>query len=177
MARIVRPTAYGSPDALGVIEVPIPDPAPGQVVVQVKAAGVNPIDWKLYSGAFHQVDDKHRDGDPEGAVKRMALGAAVPRPSAPATAERGDGTTSRRDRSEAADIAQSLLGRGPSTCERTVFGAYPLPGGVVESAEVAQLIEEITISDEEGDGPLCAAQLIREPRFGERDTAGPRAPS
>ncbi len=61
MARIVRPTAYGSPDVLDVVEVPIPTPAPGQVVIQVKAAGVNPIDWKLYSGTFHRVDDKHKD--------------------------------------------------------------------------------------------------------------------
>lgn len=61
MSRIVRPTAYGSPDVLAVVEVPIPQPGPGQVAVQVRAAGVNPIDWKLYSGAFHKIDDKHRD--------------------------------------------------------------------------------------------------------------------
>ncbi len=61
MARIVRPTAFGGPDVLDVFDVPVPTPASGQVVVQVKAAGVNPIDWKLYSGAFHRVDDKHKD--------------------------------------------------------------------------------------------------------------------
>ncbi len=61
MARIVRPTAYGSPDVLEVAEVAVPVPGPGQVLVQVKAAGVNPIDWKVYSGTFHQVDDKHKD--------------------------------------------------------------------------------------------------------------------
>ncbi|WP_020495706.1 NADP-dependent oxidoreductase [Sciscionella marina] len=61
MARIVRPTAYGSPDVLDVIEVPIPSPDAGQTVVRVKAAGVNPIDWKLYSGAFHVVDDEHEN--------------------------------------------------------------------------------------------------------------------
>ena len=26
------------------------DPGPGEVVLEVRAAGVNPIDWKLYSG-------------------------------------------------------------------------------------------------------------------------------
>ena len=61
MARIVRPTAYGSPDVLEVADVPVPEPGPGQVVIQVKAAGVNPIDWKVYSGSFHKVDDKHKD--------------------------------------------------------------------------------------------------------------------
>jgi len=61
MPRIVRPTAYGTPDVLAVTEVPIPHPAADEVVVEVRAAGVNPIDWKLYSGAFHAVDDDHRD--------------------------------------------------------------------------------------------------------------------
>ncbi|MEV6768736.1 NADP-dependent oxidoreductase [Nocardia sp. NPDC051030] len=61
MPRIVRPTAYGTPDVLAVTEVPIPRAAADGVVVQVRAAGVNPIDWKLYSGAFHDVDDNHKD--------------------------------------------------------------------------------------------------------------------
>ncbi|MFX0577319.1 NADP-dependent oxidoreductase [Nocardia nepalensis] len=61
MPRIVRPTAYGTPDVLVVTEVPTPRAAAGGVVVEVRAAGVNPIDWKLYSGAFHAVDDDHKD--------------------------------------------------------------------------------------------------------------------
>lgn len=61
MPRIVRPTAYGSPDVLQVIEILTPRADPDGVVVEVRAAGVNPIDWKLYSGAFHTVDDEHKD--------------------------------------------------------------------------------------------------------------------
>ncbi|HEY2267716.1 MAG TPA: NADP-dependent oxidoreductase [Streptosporangiaceae bacterium] len=61
MPRIVRPTAYGPPDVLAVTEVPIPCAAFGGVVVNVRAAGVNPIDWKLYSGAFHAVAEDHQD--------------------------------------------------------------------------------------------------------------------
>ena len=61
MPRIVRPTAYGTPDVLAVAEVPMPRAAAGGVVVSVRAAGVNPIDWKLYSGAFHAVDDDKKD--------------------------------------------------------------------------------------------------------------------
>ncbi|QUQ64775.1 NADP-dependent oxidoreductase [Kutzneria sp. CA-103260] len=61
MPRIVRPTAHGTPDVLGVVEVPTPHAAADGVVVEVRAAGVNPIDWKLYSGAFHAVDDDHKD--------------------------------------------------------------------------------------------------------------------
>jgi len=61
MPRVVRPTAYGTPDVLAVTEVPTPRAVADQVVVQVRAAGVNPIDWKVYSGAFHTVDDSHKD--------------------------------------------------------------------------------------------------------------------
>ena len=60
MPTAIRPRTYGSPDVLEVVEVPMPEPAADGVVVQVKAAGVNPIDWKLYSGTFHAVADEHR---------------------------------------------------------------------------------------------------------------------
>ncbi|MFI5844779.1 NADP-dependent oxidoreductase [Catenuloplanes sp. NPDC051500] len=43
---------YGAPDVLTVSEVPLPEPGPGQVRVAVRSAGVNPIDWKIRSGAI-----------------------------------------------------------------------------------------------------------------------------
>lgn len=61
MARIVRPRAYGGPEVLTIQEVDVPTPQPGEVVVQVLAAGVNALDWKLYSGAFHDVDDDEKE--------------------------------------------------------------------------------------------------------------------
>ena len=60
MARIVRPRAYGGSDVLTVQEVDVPTPAAGEVVIRVRAAGVNPLDWKLYSGAFHDVDEDEK---------------------------------------------------------------------------------------------------------------------
>jgi NADPH:quinone reductase-like Zn-dependent oxidoreductase len=62
MSRIVRATSYGTPDVLALHEVPVPQAPDGGVVVAVRAAGVNPIDWKLYSGAFHAAED---DQDPD----------------------------------------------------------------------------------------------------------------
>ncbi|AOS63654.1 NADP-dependent oxidoreductase [Actinoalloteichus hymeniacidonis] len=46
---------YGGADRLGLVEVPIPEPGPGQVRVAVRCAGVNPIDWKQRSGAMADV--------------------------------------------------------------------------------------------------------------------------
>lgn len=48
--RAVRFHNYGPPDVLVIEQVPRPDPGEGQVLVHVRAAGVNPIDWKLRAG-------------------------------------------------------------------------------------------------------------------------------
>ena len=45
-------TTFGGPEALDVRDEVLPAPGVGQVIVQVRAIGVNPIDFKLYSGAF-----------------------------------------------------------------------------------------------------------------------------
>jgi NADPH:quinone reductase-like Zn-dependent oxidoreductase len=43
---------FGGPEVLHVAEVPLPEPAAGQIRVQVKAAAVNPFDGKIRSGAI-----------------------------------------------------------------------------------------------------------------------------
>src|SRR3954469_15879308 len=43
---------YGDPDVLHVGDVGEPRAGPGQVRIAVRAASVNPIDWKLRSGAL-----------------------------------------------------------------------------------------------------------------------------
>ena len=49
-ARRVVAAAFGGPEVLEVQEVDLRDPGPGQVRLSVRAAGVNPIDAKLYGG-------------------------------------------------------------------------------------------------------------------------------
>lgn len=43
---------HGGPEVLVLDEVPRPHPGPGEVLVRVAAAGVNPVDWKIRSGLF-----------------------------------------------------------------------------------------------------------------------------
>ena len=68
MTRAVVATAYGGPEVLSVIETPVRRPGPGEVLIGVRAAGTNPIDYKLYSGA--------RGRDPARLPMRLGAEAA-----------------------------------------------------------------------------------------------------
>jgi NADPH:quinone reductase len=50
MSPVVVATAYGGPEVLSVVDQPAGEPGPGEALIQVRAAGVNPVDWKVYSG-------------------------------------------------------------------------------------------------------------------------------
>ncbi|SNS42349.1 NADPH:quinone reductase [Streptosporangium subroseum] len=43
-------TQYGGPEVEAFIDLPRPVPGPGQLLVAVRAAGVNPVDWKKRTG-------------------------------------------------------------------------------------------------------------------------------
>jgi NADPH:quinone reductase-like Zn-dependent oxidoreductase len=51
--KAVRFDEYGTVDVLTVAEVPRPVPGPGQVLVEVKAAGINPGEAKIRDGLLH----------------------------------------------------------------------------------------------------------------------------
>ena len=51
--KAVRFEDYGGIDVLKVVDVPRPVPGPGQVLVQVKAAGINPGEAKIRVGLLH----------------------------------------------------------------------------------------------------------------------------
>jgi NADPH:quinone reductase-like Zn-dependent oxidoreductase len=53
MPKAVRFDEYGGIDVLQVVEVPRPVPGPGQVLVRVKAAGINPGEAKIREGLLH----------------------------------------------------------------------------------------------------------------------------
>jgi NADPH:quinone reductase-like Zn-dependent oxidoreductase len=55
MARAVRFDQYGGLDVLQVVDVPDPVPGPGEVLVRVKAASINPGEAKIREGALHSL--------------------------------------------------------------------------------------------------------------------------
>ena len=50
--KAIRLQAFGAADQLELQDIPVPVAEPRQVLVRVVAAGVNPIDWKIRSGAI-----------------------------------------------------------------------------------------------------------------------------
>ncbi|MFT4234857.1 MAG: NADP-dependent oxidoreductase [Microbacterium sp.] len=47
MSRFLQQSAFADPIPAEVIDRPTPVPRPGEVLVRVRAAGLNPVDWKL----------------------------------------------------------------------------------------------------------------------------------
>ncbi|MFF5140450.1 NADP-dependent oxidoreductase [Streptomyces sp. NPDC013157] len=76
-ARTVRFDQYGDRDVLYVTDVPMPEPGPAEVVVEVRAAGVNPFDTMIRSGVvrdlFPVVFPSRQGSDLAGVV--VAVGA------------------------------------------------------------------------------------------------------
>lgn len=52
MSKVLVFTDYGGPERQELIEREVPEPGPGEIVIQVMAAGVNPADAKMRQGLF-----------------------------------------------------------------------------------------------------------------------------
>ncbi len=69
---------YGDVDAISIEEIPAPEPGEGEVSLRVKAAGVNPIDWKIlhgiYAGGQPLAEPRGLGVDFAGVVERVGPG-------------------------------------------------------------------------------------------------------
>lgn len=52
--KAVRIHGYGGPETLVHEDAPRPEPGPGEVLIKVHAAGVNPLDWKIRQGYMRE---------------------------------------------------------------------------------------------------------------------------
>ena len=57
MTTAIRIHEFGDSSVLSVDEVPIPEPGPGELLVRVHAAGVNPVDYKIRKGGYPAVSE------------------------------------------------------------------------------------------------------------------------
>jgi NADPH:quinone reductase len=55
MPKAVQFDSYGGVEVLEIRDVPLPKPGPGQVLIAVRAAGMNPSEGKIRSGAVREI--------------------------------------------------------------------------------------------------------------------------
>ncbi|GHF93536.1 NADP-dependent oxidoreductase [Streptomyces thermodiastaticus] len=79
--RAVGQDVLGGPEVLRLIEVERPAPRPNEVLVRVRAAGVNPTDWKhRATGAFLGEPPFVLGWDVSGVVEETGIGVALFQP-------------------------------------------------------------------------------------------------
>src|SRR3954471_401960 len=68
-------TEVGGPEKQAFLDVPVPTPGPDQLLVRVRAAGVNPGDWRLREGSYGTVGPAVLGREVAGTV--VAVGPGV----------------------------------------------------------------------------------------------------
>jgi NADPH:quinone reductase-like Zn-dependent oxidoreductase len=117
---------FGGPEVLRLVEAEQPHAGPGQVRIAVRAAGVNPVDWRI------------REGQILGAHPRRALPAGIGLDAAGVVDEIGAGV-------EGTDIGDRVFGEGVDTyAEFAVLSAWArMPEGLTfeEAAGYPSVVE------------------------------------
>ena len=74
-------TSLGGPEVLKEVELERPQPGPGEILVKVRAAGLNPTDWKHRQLKIWLGDPPFVLGwDVSGVVEAVGLGVTVHEP-------------------------------------------------------------------------------------------------
>lgn len=76
--RAMTQDAFGGPEVLREAALPRPVPGPGEILVRVRAAGVNPTDWKNRAfGLWHPEPLPVLGWDVSGVVEQVGLGVTL----------------------------------------------------------------------------------------------------
>jgi NADPH:quinone reductase-like Zn-dependent oxidoreductase len=126
--RAVRFDEYGGVDVLKVVDVPVPEPGLRQVLVRVKAAGINPGEAKIRDGLLHErwpaAFPEGEGSDLAGIVER--LGPDV------TTVAAGDEVIgwvdTRSSHAEYAMVEAEHLTPKPASLPWEIAGALPVVG-------------------------------------------------
>src|SRR5712691_6688528 len=75
--KATRVHEYGGPGVLKLEEIPDPKPGPGELLVRVRAAGVNPVDAYMHTGTYVRKPPLPYTPGQDGAGEIEAVGADV----------------------------------------------------------------------------------------------------
>jgi NADPH:quinone reductase-like Zn-dependent oxidoreductase len=124
--RAIVYTEYGDADVLRLEEIAKPEPGPGQVRIAVRVVGLNPLDWKLRSGAMAQdaaPDSPQIPGaEASGVVDAVGEGARF------AVGDEVLGWTEGGAYAEYALAAAGLLAAKPASVSWREAAALPVAG-------------------------------------------------
>ena len=116
--RALQFTEYGSPEVLSWGDAPDPHPGSGEIRIAVRAASVNPIDWKILTGALS-------GGQPLSGTGYLGYDAAG------VVDEVGEGVTG-------VSVGDEVFGRGQNTqAEYAVLGSWAAKPSSVDWAVAA----------------------------------------
>ena len=74
--RAIQVKQFGGPEVLQLVDLPNPEPGPNQVVVKLRAVGVNPVDTYIRSGAYGERPLPYTPGS-DAAGELLSLGQEV----------------------------------------------------------------------------------------------------
>lgn len=132
--KAVRFDEYGPVDVLDVRDVPVPEPGDGQVLVRVRAAGINPGEAKIRAGALHELwpatFPSGQGSDFAGVVERVGGGVTEVAP--------GDDVIgwvdNRSSQAEYVVADAANLAPKPAPVPWEVAGAIPVAGFTASAA-------------------------------------------
>jgi NADPH:quinone reductase-like Zn-dependent oxidoreductase len=126
--KAVRIHEYGGPEVLKFEDAPKPQAGPGEVLIRVHAASVNPVDWKIRAGYLQQMLKYELPlilgWDVSGVVDSVGAGATRLKP--------GDEVYSRPDMSrngtyaEYVAVKESEVALKPKSIDHATAAAIPL---------------------------------------------------
>jgi NADPH:quinone reductase-like Zn-dependent oxidoreductase len=162
--KAVRFEQYGGVDVLSVVDVPDPVPGPGQVLVRVRAAGINPGEAKIRSGLMHA---RWPATFPSGQGSDLAGVVAAIGPDVTTAAE-GDEiigyTDERASQAEYALVEQEHLTTRPAAVPWEVAGSLHVAGATAHAAVRAVAIrpgDVVVVAGAAGGVGSIAVQLAR----------------
>jgi len=130
LMKAIRIHNYGGPEVLQYEDAPSSKPAPGEVLIRVHAAGVNPADWKVREGHFRQLV-QHKfplilGWDLSGVIEEVGPGVSK--------FKKGDEVFSKPDGSrdgayaEYVVVRESEVALKPKSLHHVYAAAVPLAG-------------------------------------------------
>lgn len=125
--RAITVSEFGAEPEL--TEQPVPEPGPGEVLVRVNAAGLNPFDWKVIDGAIRDAVFPLIVGtDGAGTVERAGPDVTGVRPGDPVFGQFGDPRRGRGSYAEWAIAPEGAVAPPPRTIALSEAAAVPTAG-------------------------------------------------